>query len=413
MQARANCSNFRLRRTRKLEHKDMIDFSLPEETKLLVETVRRFVDNELLPLEDEIEQSGIMSPELAISVHEKSKALGLFAMNIPTELGGGGLSAVELCLVEEQAGRTKDILIRRAFGNVYEVLLLANEAQKQRWLLPSVRGERVFSIAITEPGAGSDAAGISTRAVPDGDGWLLSGQKQFISDGAFSDFFVVSAVTDPEVGPRGISLFIVDKDSAGFTQGRDQQMMGLRGTSHVELFFDNVRLGPENLLGEPGRGLRHVLETISRIRLAHIGARAVGMSTRLLEMMCDQANARKQFNQPIGDFQMVQQMLADSALDIQTARLLVLNAAWEVDQDMDAREKISMAKTHSAEVAGRVADRALQLFGGMGFSKDLPIERVYRDCRVLRIYDGTSEIHRTIIARSLLKKGPGFLTSGI
>ncbi len=387
-----------------------MDFAVDEETRMVVETVRRFVETELQPLEQAVEDTGGLDPDKAREIFEKSKALGLYAMNMPRELGGGGLDAVAMCLVEEQAGHTTDILIRRAFGNVYEVLLACEGAQRDIWLRPAVRGERVCSIAITEPGAGSDAAAITTRAVPDGDGWRLSGHKHFISDGAFSDFFVVSAVTDPAAGARGISLFLVDKDLPGFTAGRNQPMMGLRGTSHIEMFFDDVPLGPECLLGEPGRGLRLVLETIGRIRLAHIGARAVGMASRVLAMMTEQARAREQFGQPIGAFQMVQAMLADSAMEINAARLMILNAAWEIDQGLDPRDKVSMVKVFAAETMGRIADRAVQLFGGMGYAKDLPIERFYRDSRVLRIFDGTSEIHRGIIARDLLRNGPVGLT---
>ncbi|MDP6706458.1 MAG: acyl-CoA dehydrogenase family protein [Alphaproteobacteria bacterium] len=379
-----------------------MDFSIPDETRIIVETVRRFVETELQPLEREVDETGVLAPETAVAIFRKSKALGLYAMNMPAELGGGGLSAVEMCLVEEQTGQTSDILIRRAFGNVYEVLLVADEAQRRRWLLPSIQGERVFSIAITEPGAGSDAAAIRTRAEPAGEGWRLTGHKHFISDGEVSDFFVVSAVTDPEAGPRGISLFLVDKDTGGVSVGRNQPMMGLRGTSHVELFFDEVLLGPEHLLGERGRGLRLVLETIGRIRLAHIGARAVGMASRLLRLMVEQARTRRQFDRRIGDFQMVQQMLADSAMEINAARLMVLEAAWTLDQGNDARDKISQVKVYAAETYGRVADRAVQLFGGQGYAKDLPIERIYRDSRVARIYDGTSEIHRMVVARALL-----------
>ncbi len=387
----------------------MIDFTPDEETRLLVETVRRFVERELRPLEEEVEASGGLDPAVAADLLVKSRALGLFAMNMPVELGGGGLDAVQLCLVEEVAGTTKDILIRRAFGNVYEVLLAGDAAQHELWLLPSIRGERVYSIAITEPAAGSDAAGIKTRAVRDGDGWRLSGHKHFVSDGAFSDFFVVSAVTDPEAGARGISLFLVDRGLAGFTVGRDQPMMGLRGTSHVELFFDDVALDAQCLLGGEGRGLRLVLDTIGRIRLAHIGARAVGMATRLLDMMVTQARERRQFGRPIGDFQMMQALLADSAMEIAQTRLLVLNAARESDLGFDPREKVSMVKVQAAELVGRVADRALQMHGGMGFSKDLPIERIARDCRVMRIFDGTSEIHRAVVARGLLEKGVAIL----
>jgi len=186
-------------------------------------------------------------------------------------------------------------------------------------------------------------------------------------------------------------------------------MMGLRGTSHVELFFDDVALDAQCLLGGEGRGLRLVLDTIGRIRLAHIGARAVGMATRLLDMMVTQARERRQFGRPIGDFQMMQALLADSAMEIAQTRLLVLNAARESDLGFDPREKVSMVKVQAAELVGRVADRALQMHGGMGFSKDLPIERIARDCRVMRIFDGTSEIHRAVVARGLLEKGVAIL----
>lgn len=369
--------------------------------------MQRFVERELRPLEDAVEAAGRLEPDVARRIFERSRALGLYAMNMPVDLGGGGLGAVGMCVVEEQAGQTTDILVRRAFGNVYEVLLLCRGEQRERWLAPAVRGERVCSIAITEPGAGSDAAGIRTRARPDGGGWRLDGHKHFISDGDFSDFYVVSAVSDPDAGHRGISLFLVDKAAPGVRVGRTQDMMGLRGTNHVELFFDDVRLGPECLLGEPGRGLRHVLETIGRIRLAHIGARCTGMAGRMLAMMVEHARERRQFGRAIGEFQMVQAMLADSVIETSAARLMVLDAAADVDAGVDARAKISMVKVFAAETAGRVADRAVQVFGGSGYSKDTTIERLYRDVRVLRIFDGTSEIHRGVVARSLLGEAAG------
>jgi acyl-CoA dehydrogenase len=382
-----------------------VDFALNETQRLLVGTARQFVTAELIPLEAAVEERGGLDPETARAIFAKSRSLGLYAANIPEAYGGGGLSAVDTCLVEEQFGHTTDILIRRAFGNVYEVLLACDEAQRERWLLPTVRGERTCAICLTEPEAGSDAAAIRTRAVRDGDGWLLSGSKCFISDGLFSDFFVVTAVTDPQAGARGISLFLVDKDVPGLTIGRDMPMMGLRGTSHVELFFDEIRLGPEHLLGPEGQGLKLAFDTLGRIRLAHIGARAVGKAMRLLALMTEHAGERRQFGRPIADFQMVQQMLADSAIEIEMARLLVLRAAHAIDQGGPARERISMVKVAAAETLGRVADRAVQVFGGMGYCKDLPIERLYRDARVFRIYDGTSEIHRTVVARGLLEHG--------
>ena len=385
----------------------MFDFSPDETTWLLLDTVRRFVRTELFPIEEEVEREGALAPERAAGIFGKARALGLYAMNMPCELGGGGLSAVQICLVEEQFGHTKDILIRRAFGNAYEVLLECRGVQRERWLAPVVRGERVCSIAITEPGAGSDAAGIRTRAVRDGEGWRLNGAKHFVSDGLFSDFFVVSAVTDPDAGGRGISLFLVDKALDGVRVGRDQPMMGLVGTSHVELFFDDVALGPECLLGDEGRGLGLVFNTLGRIRLAHIGARALGLSRRLLDAMTDYANERRQFGRPIGEFQLVQQMIADSAIEIASARLLMLHTAWRIDRGDPAREGISMVKVQASESLGRVADRAVQVFGGAGYCKDHAVERMYRDARISRIYDGTSEIHRGVVARGLLAQGAG------
>lgn len=383
-----------------------MNFELTEEQRLLVATVRRFIDEHLAPLEDQVERDGVLAPETARSVFEKSRALGLYATNIPERFGGAGLNAFDTMLLEEQFGRTSDILIRRAFGNVYEVLLNCTPAQAERWLLPAVRGERTCSIAITEPGSGSDAASIKTRAARDGDGWRLTGQKHFISDGLYSDFFVVSAVTDPGAGSRGISLFLVDKASAGFTVGRDQPMMGLRGTSHIEMFFDDIQLGPEHLLGEEGRGMRQALETLGRVRLGQVGARAVGKASKVLDLMLDHARGREQFGRPIGEFQLVQQMLADSAIEINAARLLLWQAAAEIDRTGDARALISMVKVHAAETLGRVVDRAVQVFGGAGFSKDSPIERYYRDARIYRIFDGTSEIHRTVLGGALMRKGP-------
>ena len=239
----------------------------------------------------------------------------------------------------------------------------------------------------------------------DGDGWQLFGQKHFISDGEFSDFFIVSAVTDLAARPKHVSLFLVDRDLPGLTLGRNQPMMGLTGTSHVELFFDGVRLGREHLLGVEGHGLALAYATLSRVRLAQVGARAVGKACRLATLMTNYANERQQFGTPIGEFQMIQQMIADSVIEINAARLLLLHAAWQIDRGRNARDLISMVKIEAAETLGRVADRAVQIFGGMGYCKELPIERLYRDARIYRIFDGTSEIHRTVVARSALKRG--------
>ncbi len=380
-----------------------MDFSVSEEMEALLATIRRFIANELKPLEQEVEDSGELAPDKASGIFKKSQALGLYAMNVPEKFGGAGLNAVETMLVEEQFGHTTDILVRRAFGNVYEALFAANELQQERWLGPCVRGERTCSIAITEPDAGSDAAKIKTTALRDGNSWILNGNKHFISDGLFSDFFIVSAITNPSAGSKGISLFLVDKSLDGLSVGKDQKMMGLRGTSHVELFFDNVVLGPENMLGDEGTGFTQILNTLGRVRLAQVGARAVGKASHVLDLVLDYAKDRKQFGQSLGEFQMVQQMIADSVIDVNAARTLLLRAAWEIDQGRDARDWIAMVKVHAAEAVGRVVDRAVQIFGGMGYCKELSIERYYRDARVSRIYDGASEIHRIVIARDALR----------
>lgn len=376
---------------------------LSHEQRLLVETVRNFISAELAPLEAAVEETGNLPAESAAALLAKSRALGLYAMNIPAEYGGGGLSAFETMLVEEQFGHTTDILVRRAFGNVYEVLLSCTGNQIDRWLKPCVSGERTCSIAFTEPDAGSDAAGIRTRAEKRTGRWVLNGGKHFISDGLFSDFFVVSAVTAPDAGHRGISLFLVDKDLSGVTVGRDQAMMGLRGTSHVELDFNDVELPEDSLLGEEGKGLRLALDVLGRVRLAQVGARSIGKASHILALALEHARERRQFGQRLGDFQMVQQMLSDSAIEIHAARLALWETARAIDRGHDARAKISMVKVQASETLGRVADRAVQVFGGMGFCKDLPIERYFRDSRIYRIFDGASEIHRTVIAKTLLK----------
>ena len=380
-----------------------MNFDLTHEQRMLVQTIRDFIVAELLPLEKEVEESGSLDPEKAREIQQKSMKLGLYALNVPESFGGAGLSTLDWMLAEEQFGHTSDILVRRAFGNVYDLLFKGTEEQVERWLLPSVLGERVFSIAFTEPEAGSDVAAIRTRAERSAKGWTINGKKHFISDGEYSDFFIITAKTDPDAGHQGISTFIIDKETPGLLVGRDQPMMGLRGTSHVELFFDDVKLGPEALLGIEGEGFKLALETLGRVRLAQIGARAVGKATRILDLTVDYARQRSQFGNSIDQFQMIQQMLADSAIEINSARLALLQTAWEADHDRNVSARISMIKVQAAETLCRVADRAVQIYGGLGYCRDLPIERYYRDARIYRIYDGTSEIHRMVVARAISK----------
>ena len=380
-----------------------MDFSLNDEQRLLLGIIERFIESELRPLEAEVERAGCLSEAHADRIFKRSRSLGLYALNMPSELGGGGLNTLDWILAEEQFGKTSDILVRRAFGNAYEILLECRGEQVRRWLAPAVRGERTCSIAMTETGAGSDAAAISTRATKQGSGWVLSGGKNFISDAHYSDFFVVTAVTRPEAERDGISAFIVDKCAPGVEVGAEQGMMGLRGTSHAQIYFSDVRLESECLLGPEGGGLRLAYATLGRVRLAQVAARAIGKAARILDLAVEHASSRRQFGKRIGDFQMVQAMLADSAAEIAAARLNLYHAAWLIDQGRQMNEKISMVKLQASEMLGRVADRAVQVFGGSGYEKSLPIERYYRDSRIFRIFDGTSEIHRGVLARGLLR----------
>lgn len=384
-----------------------MDFSLSEEQHLLVSSIRGFIESELRPLEEDIEKTGRLADDVASEIRAKSRELGLYAVNIPTKYGGGGLSVLDWMIAEEQFGRTSDILVRRAFGNVYEILLEGTDAQIETYLIPAVRGDRTFSVAFTEPEAGSDAAAIKTRAVRKNDGWVLNGSKHFISDGLYSDFFIVTAVTNPDAGARGISTFILDKGLAGFTVGRDQPMMGLKGTSHVELHFENVKLNEGSLLGKEGQGLKLALATLGRVRLAQVSARAVGRSSMILDSCLRYSKDRRQFGSPIGEFQMIQHMLADSAMEINACRLALWQTASRIDAGEEARGAISMLKVQASEMLGRVVDRAVQIYGGAGYCCDLPIERYYRDARIARIYDGTSEIHRMVMARQMMKGDVG------
>ena len=380
-----------------------MDLKLNQEQRLLVNTIRSFIRSELKPLEQDIEETGSLSDALAVDIRKKSQALGLYAVNIPSEFGGGGLSVLDWMIAEEQFGWTSDILIRRAFGNVYEILLEGSEVQIENYLLPAVRGDRTFSIAFTEPEAGSDAAAITSQAIRSNNGWVLNGAKHFISDGYYSDFFVVTAVTDPNAATKGISTFIVEKGMPGLVVGRDQPMMGLRGTSHVEMRFDEVRLSPQHLLGREGQGLKLAFATLGRVRLAQVAARAVGRATMVMKMSLEYARQRRQFGAAIGDFQMIQQMLADSAMEINACRLALWQIASKIDAGEEMRGGISMLKIQASEMLGRVVDRAVQIYGGTGYCRDFPIERYYRDARISRIYDGTSEVHRLVMARELMK----------
>ncbi|WP_288130857.1 acyl-CoA dehydrogenase family protein [Microbulbifer sp.] len=376
----------------------------------LVERARLFVKKELLPLEAGLETERGLSLGVSNTIVEKARVAGLFAGNIGKQFGGQGFSTVENILLQEQLGATKEILARRAGGNVYECLASGSGEQIERYLLPSVRGERFCGLAVSEPEAGSDAAAIRTRVEKTTNGWRLSGTKHFTSDAEFCDFFIVAAVTEPGLGARGISLFLVDRDLPGFELGKTFHMMGFRGTSHRELLFHDIELPPGALLGELNNGFRMLGDTLGKARLAKVGARAVGKCQRLLHLMKQHATNRRQFGKTIGEFGPVRQMIADSAIEIAAARALLMQTAVNIDAaagatDRAIRADISAVKVFTTETLGRVADRALQIFGGSGCHEDSLVESFYRDARLYRIIDGTSEIHRDIVAQNVYKSG--------
>jgi len=380
-----------------------LDFSLTDEQKIVQQTVRRFVDRELMPLESEVMQSegkyptGI-EPNLYHSLQQKAKELGFWGINTPEEYGGADLGAVMTALIAMEMGRT---LVPFTFGgNADNILYHGNEQQKKQYLIPTIEGERKSCFALTEPGAGSDPSAISTTAVKDGDFWVLNGQKVFITGGNEADFAMVLAVTDRTKPPQngGVTCFLVDR-SMGWTS-RPIPTMG--GWSPAELFFENVRVPEDHILGEIGHGFSLGMKWIGQGRWL-IASRCVGTAERLLQMAVDYSKQRSTFGQPIANRQAIQWMIADSAVEIQATKWLAFHAAWKADQGHDNRHEASMAKLYGSNMVNCVVDRVMQIHGGMGYTKEMPIERWYRDVRVTRIYEGTDEIQHFIIARDLLK----------
>jgi acyl-CoA dehydrogenase len=382
-----------------------MDFALTDEQRAIVDTVRQFVDRELVPHEDEVEQLDEVTPELASSIRSKALSAGLYAANMPEDVGGGGLDAVSLALVERELGRTS-FALHHFVARPSRILMGCAGEQRERYLLPTVRGEKQECLAITEPGAGSDVRGMSTTARRDGEGWIVNGTKHFISHADISDFIILFAATGEEESARGvrklISSFLVDADLDGLTITKGSPSVSHRGYHHCELHFDNVRLPGDALLGEEGHGFDLMSQWLGATRLA-VAANSVGRAQRVLETALSWAVSREQFGQPIGHFQGLSFQLADSALEIEAAQLLTLQAASRVDYGTVTDLDVAMAKLAATETLGRVTDRAVQVFGGMGLVREYQIERWWRDARVERIWDGTSEIQRHIISRSLLR----------
>ena len=382
-----------------------MDFSLSEEQRLLVDTVRAFVERELAPHEAEVEKTNQVPPALIAQIHAKAKAAGLYAANMPEELGGGGLDKVSLALMERELGRTA-FALQYAVARPSNILRACKGEQIERYLLPAIRGERVECLALTEPGAGSDLKSMKTRAVRDGDHFVINGTKHFISYADVADFAILFAASGEEETKHGtkkkITSFLVDKGAPGFEVRLGPHSVSHRGYHHCELIFTDCRLHERQVLGEEHRGFDVANEWLGSTRLT-VAAQCIGRAQRALELATEWAATRKQFGQTIGKFQGTGFKLADMATEIAAAELLVLQAAWKLDQGSAQDQDFAMAKLYATEMLARVTDHAVQIFGGMGLMSELPIERFWRDARVERIWDGTSEIQRHIISRALLR----------
>jgi acyl-CoA dehydrogenase len=375
------------------------------ESDLLINTVRRFVESEMFPYEDEVDRLGYVPEEIGRAIEAKSKELGLYACNLPEEVGGGGLSIAQMALIEREYGKTSHALQSWA-ARPTELLMACDAEQRERYLFPAVRGEKRELFALTEPDAGSDVMGMKTNARREGDDWILNGSKHFISGPCMPDFAIVFAATGVDETPRGprkrVTAFLVDVGMAGFDCREGTRCVSYRGYKTFELHFDNVRLGPEQVLGEEGRGLELSGKWLGMGRI-WVGATCCGKAERILEMATDWAATRKQFGKPIGTFQATGFRLADGAMNLRAADLLVNDAVARAEKGVMSDADAAMVKVYCAEMLGKIADDAVQIFGGMGLMEEMPIQRFWRDSRLERIWDGTSEIQRHIITRSILR----------
>ena len=379
-----------------------MDLSLTEEEREIRNWVRTFVTREIMPLESTVlererrHERG-MTPDELKALQDKAKESGFFGVQTPEEYGGMGLGALMAALIEIELGRS--FVPFKFSGEADNILFAAEDEQKKAYLEPTISGEKNSCFAITEPGAGSDARNIRTAAVRHGDEWVINGEKTFITGGDIADFCMVFAVTDKQKGANGgVTCFLVDREQ-GWTSA-EIATMGQWGPA--SLSFEDVRVPHSAILGEEGRGFELAMRWIGKGRFM-LPARALGACERLVEMGMEHARARETFGEPIANRQAIQWMIADSAVEIEALRWLVLTAAWQVDAGIDSRQSQSMTKLFGGVKANEIVDRVLQIHGGMGYTRELPVERWYRELRLLRIYEGTDEIQRRTIARNLLK----------
>jgi acyl-CoA dehydrogenase len=375
----------------------------PETFDALLDTVRRFVAERLRPMEAEVDRDDAV-PEAIVS---EMREMGLFGLSIPEEYGGLGLSMGEEVRLALELGRTTPAF-RSVFGTNVGIgsqglVMAGSDAQKREWLPRIASGEIVTSFALTEPGAGSDSAAVQTRAVRDGDVYRMTGSKRFITNADKASLFTVMARTGGP-GAAGVSAFLVPADLPGLSVGQPERKMGQQGAHVCDVHFDDVPVPAANRLGEEGEGFRIAMRVLDRGRL-HIAAVCVGIAERLIADAVAYAAERRQFGKPIGEFQLIQAMIADSKTETMAAKALVLEVAGQKDAGEAITMEAAAAKLFASETVGRVADRAVQIFGGAGYIADYGIERLYRDVRLFRIYEGTSQVQQLVIAREVMKRG--------
>lgn len=380
-----------------------MDFALPKPHQLFRKMVQEFAAQEVAPRARRIDRQGWPDMELVRKLSEN----GLLGVPFPQEYGGAGLGELGYCLLMEAMGAvctstTATIGAHIGIG-VMAIYLGGNEEQKRRFLPDLCAGRKLAAFCLTEPNAGSDAAAIQTRAIRDGNRWILSGSKIYITNGPIADVLTVLAVSDPTLGARGgVTAFIVEKGMPGLSVGTIEHKMGIRGSATSEIILDEVAVPSANVLGPVGAGFVTFMQTLDTGRLG-LGAACVGGASAALDMMCRYAAGRVQFGQPIADKQLIQWLIADTATEIEALRSLVYRTAWMVDTHQPYTREAAMCKLYGSEVASRAINRALQVYGGLGYSRDFPLERMWRDARIAEIFEGTNEIQRIVIAEQVLR----------
>jgi acyl-CoA dehydrogenase len=383
-----------------------MDFGLSDEQKMIVETTRAFVENELYPYEAEVERSGHLRMDLIKELQAKAMEAGLYAANLPEEVGGAGLDTLTWLLYEKELGKANYALHWTCVARPSNILLAGNKEQREQYLYPCVRGEKWDCLAMTEPGAGSDLRGMKASAREDGDDFVLNGTKHFISHADLADFTIVFMATGEEETTRGmkkkITAFFVDKGTRGYTVRDGYRNVSHRGYTNAVLEFDDCRVNKRQVLGEVHKGFEVANQWLGATRL-QVASTCLGRAERALAHAVSYAAEREQFGQKIGKFQGISFKLADMAMELKAAELLTREAGWKYDQGTVTEADMSMAKLKATEVLAFIADEAIQIHGGMGLMDELPLERIWRDARVERIWEGTSEIQRHIISREMLR----------